>query len=273
MTTTHLARGIRLDGPVGDLLDTLRCIALALPPHCVFVGRTAALVQCLWVPPGPHRIEIAHTARGRGRAMSRTTRTDFAGSRRELTAGDVIEFDGVRVTSPARTWRDLATRLRPVELVALGDSVLRSGTSEGELIDVVARTRGQRGVVAARAALPLLDPRSRSRPESHMRFELLVPGWPRFVPNTVIRDAHGGWLAEPDLHNERYRIALEYQGSHHTVLDRMRRDLTRSTDVTGQRWQIHGFGPAEVFTHPDRLRLAVRTMLVLGGWRAGAGGW
>ncbi|MHA3702207.1 hypothetical protein ACXR2U_08465 [Jatrophihabitans sp. YIM 134969] len=270
MTATRIAWGIHRDASTDGLVATLRRVALALPPHCVFVEHTAAAVEGLWVPPSDSvPIHVAYTAAGRGRQMSRTRRPELGGRRRELPAHDVIEIDGVRVTTPARTWRDLAVRLRPVELVALGDSVLRAGTSATELSDLVARTRGQRGVVAARAALPLLDARSRSRPESHMRYELIVPGWPTFEPNTVVRDAHGGWVAEPDLHNARFRIALEYQGELHAGLDRMRRDLTRATDVTGHRWQILGVGPSEVFTHPDRLRLAVRQMLLLAGWTPG----
>ena len=266
MTSTRLAWGIHLDTPDAGLLDRLRRIALALPAHCVFVGHTAAAVHRLWCPRYDGEVQIAHTAHGRGRNMSRTTRVELVGSRRELPAADVMEIDGIRVTTPARTWRDLAGRLRPVELVALGDSVLRAGVTSDDLAELIARTRGRRGAVAARATLPLLDGRSRSRPESHVRFELRVDGWPRFEVNTAVHDRNGGWLAEPDLSNEKYRIAIEYQGSGHVDLGRMRRDLTRGTCVAGEFWQILPVGPSEAFTHPDRLRLAVRAMLLTAGW-------
>jgi very-short-patch-repair endonuclease len=62
--------------------------------------------------------------------------------------------------------------------------------------------------------------------------------------------AAGGWLAEPDLSLAEAKIALEYQGSEHASLDRMRKDITRTTDMRLEGWLVLYYGPAEVFGRP-----------------------
>ena len=145
--------------------------------------------------------------------------------------------------------------------------MLRTGTTTAELEALVARSVRRRGVASARAALPLLDARSRSRPESHLRMELLVPGWPTFQVNVAIHDVHGGWLAEPDLSNEEYAVAVEYQGSVHAEKRQMSKDLTRGITIVGNRWQVLPVGSRDVFVHPSRTRIAVAAMLRSQGWQ------
>lgn len=99
--------------------------------------------------------------------------------------------DGVPATAEARTWVDLAEQLPMADLVAAGDSVLRGRTTRRELELFVRGARRRRGVVKARAALDLLDERSRSRPESHLRFRLVDAGLPKPRVNHPIHDANG----------------------------------------------------------------------------------
>ena len=68
-----------------------------------------------------------------------------------------MTMNGLVVSTPARTWRDLAGVLDLPSLVAAGDSVLRCGTSIDELADVINRTLRARYVRTARMAVPLLD--------------------------------------------------------------------------------------------------------------------
>ena len=145
------------------------------------------------------------------------------------------------------------------DLVAAGDSALRSGADEHELVTVVSRAAHRRGVRRARAALPLLDARSRSRPESHLRYAIVGAGLPRPAVNAAIFSAHGQWLAEPDLSYEDVRLALEYNGADHAEQRRMRRDITRELDMRHRGgWETLVFGPTEVFARPDEIPLLVR---------------
>jgi hypothetical protein len=126
-------------------------------------------------------------------------------------------------------------------------------------------------VVRARAALPLLDGRSRSRPESHLRCAVRDAGLPAPAVNAAIHDSDGQWLAEPDLSYPQARLALEYNGALHADPQRMRRDITRGIDVVERGgWYTLTFGPAEVFGRPQQVGALVRRIYqerLHGQWR------
>jgi hypothetical protein len=182
--------------------------------------------------------------------MTRTHRPEFIAHRRRLDEADRTAVDGLAVMSIPRTWLDLAAVLSLPDVVAAGDSALRSGCSPEELADAIARSQHIRGLQRARAALPLLNARSRSRPESHLRVAVSLAGLPTFAVNEPVYRDEGGWLAEPDLSLAAAKIALEYQGSDHAEIKRMRKDITRGVDMRGERWLVLEYGPAEVFGRP-----------------------
>ncbi len=220
---------------------------------------TAARLHGLWLPRLPDEIHLV-TARPEraSRSMTRTQRPEFRAHRRTLTSADRTLLDGVPITSLARTWVDLSSYLDLADLVAAGDSALRSGVSLEELADAVGRSAHLRGVRRARVALPLLDARSRSRPESHLRVAATAPDLPRFEVNMPVYRDEGGWLAEPDLSLAEAKIALEYQGVDHADVDRRRSDITRATDLRRDRWLVIEYGPAEVFGRPWQIAPGLR---------------
>lgn len=127
-----------------------------------------------------------------------------------------------------------------------------------DLVDGVRRSRHLRGVRRAHAVLPLLDARSRSRPESHLRVAAIAPDLPRFEVNMPVYRDEGGWLAEPDLSLVEAKIALEYQGADHADVDRLRGDITRGTDMRREHWLGIEYGPAEVFGRPWQIAPELR---------------
>ncbi|WP_375481192.1 hypothetical protein [uncultured Jatrophihabitans sp.] len=229
-------------------------------PDSVVAGMTAARLHGLWLPPGTDQdLHIATAEPGAvGRVMTRTRRPEIRPHRFQLDPDDVTALQGVPVTSPARTWLDLAPQLCLPDLVAAGDSTLRSGVSREQLGDVVARAGRRRGIRLARVALALLDERSRSRPESHLRVAISGPGLPRFDVNVPVHRDEGGWLTEPDLSLAEAKIAIEYQGEDHATVQRMRKDLTRFTDLRLEGWVTLAYGPAETFGRPWQVHAEVR---------------
>ena len=115
-----------------------------------------------------------------------------------------------------------------------------------------------RGVRRARTALALLDERSRSRPESHLRVAVSAPDLPRFAVNEPVYRQEGGWLAEPDLSLAEAGIALEYQGDVHAAIARMRKDMTRFLDMRREGWLCLAYGPAETFGRPWQIAAEAR---------------
>lgn len=242
-----------------------RCAALLqiLPDGSVFAGRTAAELLGLWMPslPSP-RIDVILRRDGlRPRDLAASRRGEVRTRRRSLRSDEICLAHGLPVTTPERTWVDLAEELRAVDLVACGDSVLRSNVSLPRLTDALKRAAGRRGVRRARALIELLDARSRSRAESHLRYAVVSAGLPSPEVNVPIYNSHGEWLAEPDLVYREATLALEYNGADHAKVKRMRNDITRAIDVHVGQWLSIAFGPAQVFGRPWEIGPVVRTTL------------
>jgi hypothetical protein len=190
--------------------------------------------------------------------MTRTQRPEFRAHRRTLSDADRTTVNGVAVMSVARAWVDLGAVLALADLVAAGDSALRGGCSLEEMEEVLSRSAHLRGVRRIREALPLLNARTRSRPESHLRVAISTPDLPRFDVNVSVYRDDGGWLAEPDLSLAEAKLALEYQGEDHAKVERMRKDLTRGKDMRDEDWLSLPYGPAEVFKRPWQIAPEVR---------------
>lgn len=262
----RVCRGVsRTPSEVADLRG--RCLSLlsALPSGTLVAGLAAARLHGLWVPSERPGEPIDVIMRGVGqvpRARSASSHPEVRARRRWLRRPEIDIVDGVPVTSEARTWVDLAESLRLADLVAAGDSVLRGGAATRRELELyVLDAAGRRGVVAARAALELLDERSRSRPESHLRFGLVSSGLPWPEVNEAIFDDLGQWIAEPDLHYPHARLSLEYNGAGHADVDRMRKDITRGVDVARAEWMTLTFGAVQVFGRLEDSVSVVRTYL------------
>jgi very-short-patch-repair endonuclease len=258
----RLARGCYL--PVRQASLTERCAALLAvnPVETVVVGSAAAALHGLWLPAEPAVPEFATVQSGRRPAqMPRARRPEFGTHRRLVPPHQRTVIDGIPVTSLARTWWDLAVEIPLPDLVAAGDRALQLGCSPDEIVSLVRSRSGRRGNTLARRAACLLDKRSRSRPESHLRVAVRLAGLDFFEVNEPVVDEYGEWLAEPDLSCAEAKIALEYQGSEHAETRRMRRDITRLTDLRRRGWLVLWYGPAEVFARPWQIAPELRQLI------------
>lgn len=228
----------------GDPVSRLAAFRTVLPSDAVFSDRTAGELHGMWLPAArdlrPHVTIPARTAPPAH--TSAPKRPELLAHRRTLSPADIGAVAGLRVTTPERTWCDLAETLTLQDLVAAGDSALRAGASPSSLAGALQRRRGRRGRCRARHALPMLDRRSRSGPESHLRVGLLAAGLPWPEVNTAVHDDHGQWLAEPDLAYPAARLAIEYQGAHHAEPSRLGRDLTRTLELQRAGWLVLAYG-------------------------------
>ena len=119
----RLGRGLYLSSAAEPTLAE-RCAAWArvLPPDAAFGVTTAAQ---LWDAPVVPARRMQAVVRPRSVLPQRRGLQVLV--RKDLTAGDVVERGGLRLTTPAQTFLDLSARLPPQELVAVGDWLLRAG--------------------------------------------------------------------------------------------------------------------------------------------------
>jgi very-short-patch-repair endonuclease len=219
----RLVHGIHADSSL-DVDWRLRAAAALLAvPGAVLSHATAA--ECWRLPqfvssPNVHLTVVPPRQAPR--------RREIAAHERTLRADEVTVARGWPVTTPARTFLDLAEMLDAPHLVAIGDAMLRAGlTDHGALERAVASACGRRGVRTARFAVTRLDARADSPAESLLRMRLEAAGLPRPQVNVDVFDSAGGWIARPDLLYPKARIAIEYEGAHHRELRQFRQDAVR----------------------------------------------
>jgi hypothetical protein len=207
--------GVRSHVAPAGPIELCRAYLVRAHPSVVFSHVTAARLWGIRLPfrlleddtldvavPSPKR---AQQARG------------IRGHKLRLRPGDVVLLSGLRVTSAARTWCDIAALLSDEELLAAGDTLLwrrRPLADAEEIVRAVARHRGM-GVAALRRILPELSDRSDSSPESVFRHRFILAGLPRPQVNLQLFDATGNRVAMPDLCFPEYRESFDYEGDHH----------------------------------------------------------
>jgi len=180
---------VRLDDAI-DEGDRLELHSLRTPPSAMPLPRGPMARR--WTRPS------ARTSRGCRGASCLDARTSWC--TRRLTTADVVVHRGLRLTSAAQTFLDLAACRSPSELVAVGDALMRQGAlTPTALAGGLERAGRVRGVVRARACAPLLSTLSMSRPESLMRYWLTVSDLPDPQAQVPVHDRRGSVVARGDL--------------------------------------------------------------------------
>jgi hypothetical protein len=231
--------------------DIDRAVLASMSPHAFLMGASAART---WLAPLPRWLELREADRRevgmpRGRRASR--RPDVRGRSVSVLAHELHRMGGVSLTSPARTWFDLAAVLDLPDLVAVADHMLRRWdercTTEG--LDDVIRAHGRSpGIRRAREALPLVSVRAESPPESRLRVLLALGGLPAPLVNAIVRDPSGAFVGRVDLLFAEYGVIVEYEGAQHgDDAGQWRTDITRIND-------LQALGYIVIRVHKDDLR-------------------
>lgn len=106
-----------------------------------------------------------------------------------LAPDEIVEVDGIAVTSPARTVVDLARALPFTVAVAVADAALRLGLVDREdIATAVERAAGWRGSPSARRVVAFADGRSANVGESRSRVALHRAGLPAPVTQWDVFD-------------------------------------------------------------------------------------
>jgi hypothetical protein len=136
---------------------------------------------------------------------------------------------GVLVVSPERAICQIARRDGPELGLAAADATCRAGVSTPDrLKEFVDTQRGRPGVPAMRRVASLVDPRSASIPESHLRYIWVVlAGLPAPIVNQCLVDERGFVIGSPDLFDREAAVVGEYDGAIHRELEAHTSDNNR----------------------------------------------
>lgn len=268
--------GIRVwDGTERPWIETAQAISSLRGDHYLS-HTTAARLWGIWLPSRWDQDWPLHVT-GRKGVTGARRRPGVVGHRAALDDLDVVQIGAFRLTSPERTWLDLATMIGdPDALVAAGDALLQrvdgpprppgvlgsNPLSSFDAIDaVLARRRRTKGINAAREAREFLRAGADSAPESKIRMIIIGAGLPEPAVNEMV------WLSatvrrRPDLHYAQWRIAIQYDGRGHGVAGQLNSDIHRDDDFAVHDW-VTVRAASDIYTREgqarflDRLRRAI----------------
>ena len=260
--------GVRTTGVPQTVEHRCRMFAARLGSHTFFSHATAAL---LYEVPLPWALELDPKLHVSVRHPSRAPHANgIAGHSLALADTEVVIRRGLRLTSPARTWWDLAQQLDLFDLVAAGDHLVRKRaavTTIDELAAFCESHRGERGFLSASAAIPLLNHGSESRPESQLRVVMVLGGLPHPLINHSIVYTEDGTVVRPDFEFTEWKTLIEYQGDYHRLTKaQWRKDMTRRSRLEAAGWTVIEIN-ADDLKNPAELIARITATLVRHGWR------
>lgn len=275
----RLGKGIRAESSTADLPLSIRVRPfIEVNKRCAASHLTAAE---LFVLPrrqqkGPQ--EMFHVIRPEGEAH--LNRPHVTVHRMKLYSDEVTTVEGISVTTPERTWLDMAEMLSVDELVAMGDSCVRVPRADFEDRDMplctladlqrmIDRHRGKRGLRKAKEAIKLIRVGSDSPQETLLRLTLVRAGLPEPELNVAIIGDDGLRHHEPDLSYRKYRIGIEYEGEHHGDEVQTVRDIARSECYEMLGWTEVRISKRHMLNDAKPAVAKVRTALIQAGWRSG----
>lgn len=217
---------------------------LALTPGGALSHASAGIVWNLRLPRRLQDVAPIHITRADDGVPPR--RRGVAGHHADLAPWETVRVAGVEVTVPVRTLLDLAPVLGPDELVVCVDGAvcehrhgLRSGVPpllpRAELMRLLGRYAGRRGVRRLRIAAELSAPGADSAPETRLRLLLRQHGIGEVETDRRIV-APDGTEVLPDLAVESARVSIQYEGAHHDRAGQREIDIRRQRRTEAAGW-------------------------------------
>jgi hypothetical protein len=264
-----LFHGVYVDTGAADSIELrAEAVAKVAPPDAVICRRTAAWlygIDTLYLQELTEIPKVDSVRPPKARALRLSV---ASGHSQTLLDGDVVEWHGLRVTSPLATAVHLARHLsRPYGLSAL-DAMARA-----ELIGVpdvqaaVHRYPHHPGIVKARELVGYIDPAAESPGESWLRLRMIDAGFPRPTAQVDVSDGlrrtYRLDLAFLDpLPRSTRHLGLEYDSDRwHSTPEKLAADETRRRNLDRMGWTIVSAGRADVWGTDPALEVRVGELL------------
>lgn len=232
-----LPRGALAVPPVRDPVRTRARATQLLLPEAVISHLTAARLHRLaglnfWSPAEPVEATVAP---GATRWQRRAVRLHF----QPLEADEVVDLNGLKVTSLRRTLRDCAVQLARVPFVCLLDSGLNQGLlGVAELGLLADELRSRRRI--AGAWVDLADARAESPSETRVRLVLSDADLPPEELQIDVWTDSGFHVARLDMGwtRQRRKVGMEVDSAEHDRPRALYRDRERLNALRGLEWDV-----------------------------------
>lgn len=249
---TYVPRAI-----AGDLRTRIAAVLLTAPAGAVVSHLSAAALWEVEIP--LIRDERVHITVSTGSAVR--TRADRVIHRAPLDREETTSVRRCPITTPARTWRDLATVLERPALLAVTDQLLAAGCTIEELARQLQRRPTGRGAARAREVLPLGDRRAESVMESWTRWLVHAARLPMPDLQVDVHSEGGLFVGRADFLWRERKVIVEFDGDHHRERQAFVHDLRRQNGLVAAGWTILRFSSADVLGRPEYVIAAIRAAL------------
>lgn len=257
----RVLRGVWAHVDLPDTRETrLAAVRLVLPPRAVLRTLTAAWLYGADVR---HRDDLAvHAFLPRdGRIRSRD---GLDVSETTVAATDVVQLDGIALTSPTKTAADCLRQLRETESIVVTDALTHLGlTTVDEIRGYLAALHRVRNCRLAERRLALVEPATESPMETRLRLLLMRAGLPRPTPQWVLRTPGGAFVARLDFAWPDARVAIEYDGADHW--QQRRHDDRRRAQARTLGWHVDVVSADDYWGAPAEVVAMVRSALAARG--------
>lgn len=278
-TYRRILRGVYVDADVPDSpqLRAEAVVVLIGKERAIASHATAARFHGVPIPALPDE-HVTVLERG-DRRRSSEVRVHLAKESRLLCR------DGVRVSSPTQTFLELAGMLTLVDLVVVGDDLVkRELVALGKLREFCESAEHPHARRAARAAAYVREDVD-SPMETRLRMLIVLAGLPEPEVNRKLHNVEGEVVRRFDLSYPSVKVIVEYDGRQHIErVENWESDLVRREEIDDGGWRILVVTSSGIYKHPEQTVLRVWRLLrarrLAGvprvpsdGWRAHFPGW
>jgi very-short-patch-repair endonuclease len=235
--------------------------ALKLHPEGAFASHSsAAKVLGLAVPDNPFQHVTVR------RAEDRRYRPEIKPHVTKRRRG-VIWVRGMPVTDPITTFLQMAGRLSLVDLVVLGDDIVRRYRIPPKRLVQAARKSTDYYAAAALRGARLVRKGVDSPMETRLRMLIVLAGLPEPVVNMRLVREDGTWKRRFDLCYPRIKLVIEYDGRQHAEdTQQWHADLGRREELEDAGYRILVVTARGIYRVPEQTLQRIRRQLVLRGW-------
>ena len=224
--------GVYIASSVAVTLLVRSLAALMVAPTGAIVSHHTAARLWGGIPPDSGDIHLSMPTGNRQKTRG------IRSHRRSLLSESATRH-GLPVTTSEQTFLDLAAYCDLVQLVALGDSLVRAkATTPARVVEACARSRARRAPLARKAAA-LVRAKVDSPMETRLRMLMVLAGLPEPVVNLELTDEVGRLRYRLDLSYPDQLLAIEFDGRQHVeVQAQWEGDVIRREDLEADGWRF-----------------------------------
>lgn len=258
----RIFRGVYVSADVPESPFVRIEAALVLHPPSAFASHsTAAQLRGLPVPVDP-QVHVTVPADRDRRSRPEIRNHVATGTSR------VNVLRGVRLSHPFQMFVELACMLSLVDLVVVGDALVKLLDCRPEELVEACRASTDRHAATALRAARYVRAEVDSPMETRLRMLIVLAGLPEPEVNHKIRDEHGRVLRRFDLSYPALRLIVEYDGRQHIEREESwESDLDRREEFDDERWRLLVVTAKGIYREPERTILRVRRALKQRGCR------